>query len=83
MIRVICGLVLVKELTLHLPITHVEPPLRPTAQTSSIRPVFARERPAKIEMPATKHPRYKIAKFSSQRLHDVYLSKSTEVSSRH
>jgi hypothetical protein len=34
-------------------------------------------------MPAAKYPCHKIANFSRQRLHDVYLSKSPEIVSTH
>jgi hypothetical protein len=71
LICVICGLALVKELPLHLPVAQVELPLRATAQAGSIGSAFAGERPAELCMPTTKYSRYKIANFSSKCLHDV------------
>ena len=77
------GLITVEKLALHLPVAEVELPLRSTVQALPVRAPPARKRTAQFRMPATKHSCHKIANFSRQRLHDVYLSKSPGMSFNH
>jgi hypothetical protein len=76
-------LVTVKKLTFHLPGSQMESSLCATVQTLSISAPPARERPAELPVPTTKHPCYQIADFSRQRLHDNYLLKSPEIRFNH
>jgi hypothetical protein len=73
-ISVVCGLVLVIELALHLPVSEVKLSLRAAAQTSSISAPLAGKRPAEVHMPAAKYSRYEVSNFSSQHLHNLYLA---------
>jgi len=72
-------LITVKKLTLHFPVAEVEPALRTAAQALPIRAPPARKRPAELSVPASKHPTHQTTDFSTQRLHDIYLSKSPKI----
>ena len=68
------------KLALHLPIAEIELPLRATVETSAISSAFAGKRTAELPVPAAKYSCYETCDFYCQRLHDLYLSKSPELS---
>ena len=68
------GLVLVIKTALHLPVSKIKLTAGATLQTGYVSSSAVRKRPAEFVMPTAKNSRHEISNFSSQRLHDLYLS---------